>query len=121
MRAKKYGISNGVNYQHRQLAQGKWNKLTLMEQLTNVGSEVERAIKWKEKNNMPYSQMAFERALELMTLTIADKKNMPRLKEIARVREALVDYFAADNSFASSDENWRKYFFAFNYAARLNK
>jgi hypothetical protein len=110
-----------MNYQHQRLAQGKWNELTLMEQLANVGSEVERAIKWKEKNNLEYCRMAFERALELMTLTIADKKNMPRLKEIARVREALVDYFAGDNDYASSDENWRKYFLAFNYAARLKK
>jgi hypothetical protein len=110
-----------MNYQHQQLAQGKWYELTLMEQLANVGSEVERAIKWKEKSNLQYSRMAFERALELMILTIADKKNILRLKEIARVREALVDYFAADNNYSSSDESWRKYFFAFNWAARLNK
>jgi len=110
-----------MNLQHQNLSNGRWNGLSLMEQLANVGSEVERAIKWKEKNNLEYSRMAFERALELLDLTINDAKNQSRLKEIARVRELLGDYFAADNKFASSDDNWRKYFYSFNYAARLNR
>lgn len=109
-----------MSFQHQKMASGKWNKLNLMEQLANVGSEVERAIKWKEKNNLEYGRMAFERALELLDLTISDEKNRPRLKEILRVRETLADYFAADNKFASSDNQWQKYFYSFNYAARLN-
>lgn len=114
-------ISNGVNYQHKDLAAGRWFELTLIEQLANVGSEVERTILWKEKNNPEYSQLAFERALELLDLTLADAKNKKRLKELARVREALVDYFAFDNQYSSSDELWRKYFYAFNYAAALKR
>jgi hypothetical protein len=109
-----------MSFQHQNLAGGKWDDMNLMEQLANVGSEVERAIKWKEKNNPQYCQMAFERALELLDLTISDAKNLSRLKEITRVRELLGDYFAANNSFSSSDNQWRKYFYSFNYAARLN-
>lgn len=110
-----------MSIQHQKLAGGRWNGLSLMEQLANVGSEVERAIKWKEKNNPEYSRMAFERALELLDITIGDAKNKPRLKEILRVRETLADYFASDNKFASSDNQWQKYFYSFNYAARLNR
>ena len=95
-----------------------WEKLTLMEQMANIGSEVERAILWKEKNNPTYSQQAFYRALELIDLTLAIWKDRARLKELARVREAWVDYWVGDNKFSSSAKLWRSYFYAFNYAAR---
>ncbi len=107
--------------QHKQLASGQWFKMSVAEQLANVGSEVERTILWKNKNNMDYSYKAFERALELLDLTTEDAKNKFRLKEILRLREALVDYFLFDNQFSSSDELWRKYFYPFNFAARVNR
>ena len=110
-----------MNYQHKELASGRWNKLNLAEQLANVGSEVERAISWRDKNNPDYSQRAFERSLELLDLTIVDPKNIHRLREIVRVREVLADYFISDNIYGSSDDLWRRYFLAFNYAARVNQ
>lgn len=106
-----------MSMQHKALAAGKWNELSLMEQLANIGSEVERSMKWRSKKK-EYSQMAFERALELTDLTIADSKNRKRLKEIVRMREILCDYFVFDNTYRSSDDLWRKYFYAFNYGAR---
>jgi len=106
-----------MNYQHQELAAGRWKELSLIEQMANVGSEVERALSWR-KRNPEYSRKAFERALELLDLTIADQKNVHRLKEILRVREALIDYFVFDNTYGSTDESWKKYFFAFAYAAR---
>lgn len=107
--------------QHKQLASGKWFKMSISEQLANVGSEVERTILWKNKNNPDYSNRALERALELLDLTVEDAKNRYRLKEILRVREALVDYFMFDNEFSSSDELWRKYFYPFIFAARIKR
>jgi len=107
-----------MNVQHKDLAAGRWNSLSLCEQMANVGSEVERAIKWKEKGNAQYSQMAFERALELLDLTVADEKNKKRLKELLRLREMLADYFAFENVYQSSDLNFQNYFSAFNFAAR---
>lgn len=108
-------------YQHKNLASGRWLKLSLMEQMANIGSEAERAILWKNKNNKDYSRMAVERALELLDLTAEDSKNKFRLKEILRARELLVDYFLFDNEYFSSDDLWRKYFYPFNYAARINR
>ena len=110
-----------MNLQHKQLASGRWNKLSFIEQMANVGSEVERTINWKNKNNTDYSQKAFERALELMDLTMADMKNRKRLREIVRVREMLADFFAFENIYRSTDEKWKKYFIAFNFAARANR
>lgn len=108
-----------MNYQHQGLAAGRWEKLSLVEQLANVGSEVGRALAWREKGNGKYSQLAVERGLELLDLTLADRKNRTRLKEVARVRELLVDYFLGENQFASSAEFWRRYFYPLTYAAQL--
>lgn len=96
----------------------RWNKLSFIEQMANVGSEVERAISWKNKKNINYSRMSFDRALEFLTLTIEDKKNRDRLKEIMRTYEALNDFFYGDNIFHSNDILWQKYFYNFAYAAR---
>jgi len=112
-----------MNYQHKQLASGRWFKLSFVEQMANIGSEIERTILWKNKNNYDYSSMAFERALELLDLTVEDAKNIQdkhRLKELLRLREVLVDYFLFSNQFSSSDQLWRNYFHPFNFAARLN-
>jgi hypothetical protein len=103
---------------HREATAGRWQKMSLCEQLANIGAEVDRAISWKNKDNKKYSQNAFERALELLDLTLSDCREYPKLKELARVRELLADYFFFDNSYRSTDQSWQKYFYHFNYAAR---
>jgi hypothetical protein len=106
---------------HKGLTPEHWFEFSLFEQLANVGMDIERTIRWKKKGYFEYSQKAFERVLELLDLTIADPKNRKRLKEIVRTREALVDHFVYDNEYNSTDEIWQKHFFAFNYAAALQK
>ena len=110
-----------MTFQHKNAASGRWFEFSMIEQLANVGSEVHRAINWKNRENQDYSRQAFERALELFDLTLADPKNRLRLREVARAREALVDYFAGDNIYGSTDESWEKYFYSFNYAARVSR
>lgn len=88
-----------MSYQFQSLAAGPWRSLSLVEQLANIGSEVERA-------------------LELIDLTIADPRHRGRLKEITRLREVLLDYFMGENLYQSNEDFWRKYFYAFGYAAR---
>ena len=67
--------------QHRSLESGKWAELSFMEQMANIGSEVSRTSKWKEKGNAERSQSAFYRALELIDLTLeygrVHEKNLP--------------------------------------------
>lgn len=106
-----------MNYQHKNLAQGGFHILSFFEQMAHVGSEVERTIIWKNKNT-DYSRKAFFRSLELLDLTISDSKNKPRLKELVRLREVLVDYFVFNNQYSSSDKLWQNYFYPFNWAAR---
>ncbi len=104
---------------HKDLTAERWFKLTLFEQLANVGSDVERIIQWRTKNQ-EYSQNALWRALELLDLTIADPKNRgSKLKELTRVREALIDYFMYHNEYATDDTFWQTYFYGFGYAAAV--
>jgi hypothetical protein len=107
-----------MSYQHRELAAGRWNQFSFAEQMANVGSEIERTISWKAKGRKDYGDRAFDRAIELLDLTIADARNRKRLRELLRVREALADYFVFNNSYQSAPESWQKYFRYFLFAAR---
>lgn len=106
-----------MNLFHKNL-QTRWSRFSIHEQMANIGAEVGRAINWKKKRNKEMSKNALYRALELLDFTIDDPKNKNSLKEICRVREILVDYFAGDNIYHSTDSGWNKYFYYFNIAAR---
>lgn len=109
-----------MNRQHRGLAAGRWARLSFCEQMANIGSEVERALNWRAKDNLPYAQRAFERALELLDLTLENADGFARKKELCRVREAMLDYFWGTNRFGSTEVSWRRYFTPFARAARRN-
>jgi hypothetical protein len=110
-----------LNPVHQDLAGGRWQTFSLCAQMAHIGSEVERALNWGRKGNPGYREKAFHRALELIGLTLRDPRHQGRRREIARVREGLVDFFACDNAYRSTEENWRNYFRAFAYAARLGR
>lgn len=106
---------------HKDLSIERWFKFSLLEQLANVGSDIERTVKWKQKGNLEYSNAAFERALELLYFTVEDPKNRHQLREIVRAREALIDHFMYNNEYNTTDAQWQKYFFQFNYAAAISR
>ena len=107
-----------MSCQHKELAAGRWKALSSLERMANIGGEVERALSWRAKNNAEYSSLAFERALELIDLSLECSNTPSHLREISRMREALVDYFHGANEFGSTEASWKKYFFYFAYAAR---
>jgi hypothetical protein len=105
---------------HRELAEGRWHTLSLAEQLGNVGSEVSRTLKWRTRNP-EIARRSLERALELIDLTLDDPRlraTTPRLREICRVREVLLDFLVGDNAFGSSEVTLQRYFDSFAGAAR---
>lgn len=110
-----------MSYQHKELASGRWGQLSLLEQMANIGSEVERALNWQAKGNAEHSRRAFERALELLDLTMDASTGLARFRELARAREALADYFSGSNQFNSTAVSWRKYFLPFAYAVRARR
>lgn len=107
-------------HQHRDLAAGRWEQLSLAEQLGNVGSEVGRMLRWRGRDDR-LMWGAFDRALELLDLTLADGRWRGRLREIARVRELLCDAAAGGADYATMLEDLDRYFLAFAVAARRSR
>lgn len=102
---------------HQELASGKWQQLTLCEQLGNIGSEVNRALRWKDKDQKNFEN-AVSRTLELFDLTLDDLRWRGRLREIARAREVFLDAVSGGREYKSSLEELERYFFHFAYCAR---
>jgi len=106
--------------QHRELAGGRWERLSLIEQLANVGSEVGRMLRWRGRDDRLMAG-AFERALELLDLTLGDRRWRDRLREIARARELLCDAAAGGHDYGTTLEDLDRYFLAFAMAARRGR
>ena len=64
---------------------------------------------------------AFERALELLDLTLADSRWRGRLREIARARELLCDAATGGTEYGTTLEDMDRYFLAFAVAARISR
>lgn len=105
---------------HKGAAAGGWAKLDLVEQLANVGSEVERAIRAHEAGRTGRFEGALARALELFDLTAADPRwHGHRCQEVLRAREEFCRLFFDPDVPPDSAEGLRRYFFGFAYAARM--
>lgn len=64
---------------------------------------------------------AFDRALELLDLTLADPRSRGRLREIARGRELLCDAAGGRQAYGTTLEDLDRYFLAFAVAARARR
>ncbi len=91
----------------------RWRKLSLVEQMGNIGSEAQRAFLLQKRGDEEQKEKSIDRFLELIDLSLADQRWQKRCLEICRVREVLCDYFFAKNSFGNSFENLTNYFNAF--------
>lgn len=94
----------------------KWLTMDFMEQMANIGGEVYRAIKWKDKQHKEKQYYFAEKALEFLDFTIEDPKNSAKIHELKLCKEELRDFFFSDNQFATSNETLMKYYDAFAYA-----
>lgn len=83
------------------------------EQISNIGSEVNRAIKYKNRNEEDKKRRFYEKAVELLNLTCADPKNKFRLGELEFCIEELTDFFVGTNQYNTTDEMLMKYYDAF--------
>lgn len=106
---------NGVS-QHASLAAGRWFELTFAEQMGNIGSEVHRAVQWQERDR-DIADHAVDSALELIDITVEDKRWQNRLKEILRVREFLCDAALGEQEYGTL-QDFDEYFLQFAVAAR---
>jgi len=69
----------------------RWSQFSFAQQIGHIGSEISRARHWEKENETANKDSALIRALELINLTIEDKKKQGGVKEIARLRELVCD------------------------------
>ena len=104
---------------HADLATGRWYELSLVEQLANIGSEVGRALRARDRAKPERFDAALDRALELFDLSLADRRwALPQLREIARARETTVDFLFCANEYSSTAASIDRYFTGFAVATR---
>ncbi len=104
--------------QHGELAAGRWAKMSLAQQMLNIGSEISRANRWKEKGNAVQCERAIFRALELIDLTIVAQKGKHNLKEFTRMREVICDYYLGTNNWHSEGTKIQQDFDMFYYSTQ---
>jgi hypothetical protein len=108
---------------HKELASGRWFTMPLAEQMANIGSEVHRTFVSFRKKDERFNN-AFERALELFDLTLADSRWKGRRKEIARSRELFCTLLIDSDKFENLETEldlMDNYFLQFGLYTRLLK
>ncbi len=104
---------------HAESARGPWFKLSLAEQLGNVGSEVGRAVFFQHKDEARF-RVCVDRALELFDMTMEDARWRGRLFEIARARELFCQAAAGENKYNTTLQDVEQYLLPFAIEARRN-
>lgn len=95
----------------------KWMKMSLAEQMGNIGSEFSRTISLKQKGDLKNAQNSFDRVLELLDLTISQR----RKRELFILREVICDLFIGSNVYKVSTKHLKDYFLFFVLLAQGSK
>ncbi|MEK7541960.1 MAG: hypothetical protein AAB533_03875 [Patescibacteria group bacterium] len=106
---------------HPGLSVARWQRLSLAEQLGNVGSEIGRARRWKNERPKHWEEAA-HCALELLDLTIQDPRwQGHRRKELLRARECVGDAYYGGGEYGTTFEDLDRYFLPFALSARMDR
>ena len=103
-----------------QVDRERWSKMTINEQMGNIGSEVGRAIIARRNGNKAREDRAIDRAIDLFSATVESLVGTEysyRLKEVLRAREEFLRLFF-DGTFDSDAEKIERYFMNYAFAAR---
>lgn len=82
----------------------KWFQYSYAAQISNIGSEVLRAIKCRKTGNEIRSNQFYKFAIELISLSKSDPKNEKHLMELIRAEKKLILYFESDNNDNHTEE-----------------
>ncbi len=98
-----------------------WAKMSLAEQMGNIGAEFFRMVNCREKKDKEGEKDCLIRTLELIDLTISDKRWRGRLFEVCRLREVICDLFIGSNIYKVSTKSLKDYFLFFAFLAQSTK
>lgn len=82
--------------QHKTLTIEKWSSFSFGRQILMIANELNRAKNWITKNDLHEVKLCYERAFELLYLTIANVKERYRRKELLRLKEVLAELYASE-------------------------
>ena len=98
--------------------------MDFISQMANIGSEVGRTLKWKQKGNTALAKNAFIRALDLFDLTIKVGRNNDSqssrdsmLREVLMARDQFCEEYLSEDSNAIAPSD--RYFSQFAKACAL--
>lgn len=91
----------------------RWFEMPVSMQISNVGSEVARAIRYKNKNDDQKAANFCKKAIEFLRAIEKDPKNKNHIGEFDFCIEELEDYFLGNNEYNTTDEMLTRYYDAF--------
>lgn len=103
--------------QYKESLKKSWNNYSLEEQLANIGAEVGRTAKWRDKDQKLF-EGAMHRALELFDLTMDDPRWKGHLTEIGRVRELFCEAAEKGKIYGTTLKDLERYFIPFMFLTR---
>lgn len=103
-------MGNLLNDRH---TREKWFTLSIGEQISNIGSEVLRADRWKQRGNQERMKSFYDAAVDFLLLSRLDPKNRARIGELDLCIDELADYFMGENKWNTTSETLEKYYNAF--------
>lgn len=88
----------------------KWFAMPIELQISNIGSEVLRADKWKKRGNEKNMRSFYNAAIDFLKLSIRDPKNCGRADELNLCIDELADYFMGENRWRTTSRTLEKYY-----------
>ncbi|MCE7936321.1 hypothetical protein DYH10_00800 [Candidatus Saccharibacteria bacterium CPR2] len=101
----------------------RWSKMSIFEQMGNIGSEVGRAFKAKRLSDEESCNYAVGRALDLFdaTVSVLITTKPYRVKEILRAKDQFLQNIYGEEFNNEDSKMLENYFMQMAIAARLNK
>lgn len=82
-------------------------------QISNVGSEIHRAIRWRDKGDEDGKAEFCKVAIQFLKIIKEDPKNKQREKELDFRIAELEDYFLGENKYNTSDDKLIEFYDGF--------
>lgn len=81
---------------HKGLSIERWAEFAFFKQILMIANELNRAINWIKKEDFKEVTLCYERAFELLYLTISGLEEKNKLRELLRVKETLALFYLQD-------------------------
>lgn len=91
----------------------EWFNMPIELQISNIGSKVLRADRWKKRGNYKNMRSFYNTAISFLRIAIKDPKNAARRNELELCVDELADYFIGENHWNTTSETLEKYYNAF--------